>query len=129
METSCSSLCTEVVDLIEKILFDYLSAELADPVYMEYPEDAPPERFYLLEKTGGNIEDKIGYATFALQSYGGSLFATASMNSVGISAMLDAVALDAVSSVSLNSDYNFTDTTRRRHRYQAVFNITHYETE
>lgn len=95
---------------------------------MEFPDSAP-ERFFLLEKTGGSFEDGIAHATFALQSYGGSLYATAAMNLVGINVMLDAVELDAVSSVSLNSDYNFADTTRKKNRYQAVFNITHYETE
>lgn len=114
--------------MIEKTLLDYLNSELDDPVYMNYPDDAP-DRFFVLEKTGGNRENQIAYATFALQSYGGSLYETAAMNLVGINVMLDAVSLDSVSSVSLNSDYNFADTTRKRNRYQAVFNITHYETE
>lgn len=114
--------------MIEKTLLDYLNEQLDDPVYMEFPDNAP-DRFFILEKTGGNRVDHIAYATFALQSYGGSLYATASMNLVGINAMLNAVDLDAVSSVTLNSDYNFADTTRKRNRYQAVFNVTHYEME
>ena len=113
--------------MIEKTLYDYLSETLEDPVYMEYPDNAP-ERFFILEKTGGNRVDQIAYATFALQSYGGSLFSTSAMNNAGINAMLGAVELDTVSSVSLNSDYNFPDTTRKKNRYQAVFNITHYDT-
>ena len=36
------------------------------------------------------------------------------------------VALDEVSKVSLNSDYNFTDAATKRYRYQAVFDIIHY---
>ena len=114
--------------MIEKTLLDYLNSVLDDPVYMAYPDNAP-ERFFVLEKTGGNRVNHIAYATFALQSYGGTLYATAAMNLVGINAMLGAVELDEVSSVSLNSDYNFADTTRKRNRYQAVFNLTHYETE
>lgn len=114
--------------MIEKTLYDYLNSVLDDPVYMEFPDNAP-ERLYVLEKTGGNRENLIAYATFALQSYGGSLFSSSAMNTAGINAMLGAVELDTVSSVSLNSDYNFTDTTRKRNRYQAVFNITHYEME
>lgn len=114
--------------MIEKTILDYLNEKLDDPVYMAFPDNAP-ERFFILEKTGGNRVDHIAYATFALQSYGGSLYATAAMNLVGINAMLDAVDLDEVSSVTLNSDYNFADTTRKRNRYQAVFNLTHYETE
>ena len=114
--------------MIEKVLLDYLNENLSDPVYMEFPDSAP-ERFFLLEKTGGSFADGIAHDTFALQSYGGSLFNSASMNLVGISAMMDAVSLDAVADVKLNSDYNFTDTTRKLDRYQAVFDITHYETE
>lgn len=114
--------------MIEKTLLDYLNSVLDDPVYMQYPDNAPI-RFFLLEKTGGNRENQIAYATFVLQSYGGTLYESAAMNLVGINAMLNAVELDEVSSVSLNSDYNFPDTTRKRQRYQAVFNLTHYETE
>lgn len=115
--------------MIEKTLLDYLNENLDDPVFMEYPIENTPERFYVLEKTGGNRLEHIAYATFALQSYGGTLYSSAAMNLVAINTMLDAVLLDSVSSVSLNSDYNFTDTTRKRERYQAVFDITHYETE
>lgn len=114
--------------MIEKTLLDHLTASLPDPVYMHYPKDAPT-RFYVLQKTGGSRANQLAHATFALQSYGGSLYDTAEMNLAGINAMLDAVELDAVSEVSLNSDYSFADTTRKRERYQAVFDITHYETE
>lgn len=114
--------------MIEKVFLDYLNDVLPDPVYMHFPQDAP-ERLYVLERTGGRRENQIAYATFALQSYGGSLYDTAAMNLAGVNAMLDAVSLDAVSDVALNSDYNFTDTTRKRERYQAVFDVTHYEME
>lgn len=36
------------------------------------------------------------------------------------------VILDEISGVSLNSDYNFTDTETKEYRYQAVFDINHY---
>lgn len=116
--------------MIEKTIYDYMKRRFDGqiPVYMSYPDKAPP-RFYLLEKTGGSIENRIAYATFALQSYGVSVNDAARMNLAGINAMLDAAELDSVSAVKLNSDYNFTDTTRKRNRYQAVLNVTHYETE
>lgn len=112
--------------MIEKIILDYLNETLPDPVYMHFPQNAP-KRLYVLERTGGRRENQICFATFALQSYGGSLYDTAEMNNAGVEAMLDAVSLDAVSDVRLNSDYNFTDTTRKRERYQAVFDVTHYQ--
>ena len=114
--------------MIEKIILDYLNQTLPDPVYMHFPQNAPT-RLYVLERTGGRRENQICYATFALQSYGGSLYDTAAMNLAGVNAMLGAVSLDQVSDVRLNSDYNFTDTTRKRERYQAVFDVVHYESE
>ena len=112
--------------MIEKVILDYLNNTLPDPVYMHFPQKAPT-RLYVLERTGGRRENQIQYATFALQSYGGSLYDTAAMNNAGVEAMLNAVSLDTVSDVRLNSDYNFTDTTRKRERYQAVFDVTHYQ--
>ena len=41
-------------------------------------------------------------------------------------AMDSLVTLDSVSGAALNSDYNFTDTQTKMHRYQAVYEITHY---
>ena len=114
--------------MIEITLLNHLNAELSVPVYMEIPTPIP-ERFYLLEKTGGNRENQICYATFALQSYGVSLADAANMNVLGINAMLRSVIHDSVSDCTLNSDYNFPDLSRKRHRYQAVFNLTHYEQE
>ena len=114
--------------MIEKVLLDYLNQTLDDPVYMHFPQNAPT-RLYVLERTGGRRENQICYATFALQSYGGTLYDTAVMDLEGTKAMLNAYTLEAVSDVALNSSYNFTDTTRKRERYQAVFDVVHYESE
>ena len=114
--------------MIEKILHDYLDGALSAPVYPSIPEPMPG-RFYVLEKTGGGLQNHISSAVFALQSYGQSTYDAAAMNLAGIKAMLSAIAMDDVSDVKLNSDYNFTDTARKRPRYQAVFNITYFEEE
>ena len=114
--------------MIETTLYNHLQEKLSVPVFMEIPSPIPP-RFYLLEKTGGRRENQICYATFALQSYGVSLADAAHMCLKGIDAMLDSVECDSVADCTLNSDYNFPDLTRKRHRYQAVFNLTHYEME
>ena len=114
--------------MIEITLYEYLKQKFKGkiPVHMEYP-DHPEKRFFLLSRTGGGMYNQIPSAVFTLQSYGVSLADSAKMNLQGMEAMLNAVELDSVADVKLNSDYNFTDTTRKRHRYQAVFNITHYE--
>lgn len=33
---------------------------------------------------------------------------------------------DEISRVKLNSDYNFTDTQKKKYRYQAIYEITYY---
>ena len=40
--------------------------------------------------------------------------------------MEDLADLDEVSACRLNSDYNFTDTTTKHYRYQAVFDLVFY---
>ena len=41
-------------------------------------------------------------------------------------AMDEIIVLPEISRSKLNSDYNFTDTEKKRYRYQAVYDITHY---
>lgn len=111
--------------MIEKIVLDYLSETLEYPVYMEEPDDKP-ERYYLLEKTGGGARNHIYTATMAIQSYAERMVYAAQMNETLKTAMEDIIALDDIGSCRLNSDYNFTDTTTKRYRYQAVYDLVHY---
>lgn len=62
----------------------------------------------------------------AIQSYADSMYEAAELNERVKTVMADAVALDDITKVDLNSDYNYTDTANKRYRYQAVFDITHY---
>ena len=39
------------------------------------------------------------------------------------------IAQPEVAACRLNADYNYTDTTKRLYRYQAVFDLVYYETE
>lgn len=114
--------------MIEVILYEYLKSctDLSAPVYMEVPKDLP-ERFYLIEKTGSRLTNHIYQSTFTIQSYAPTLYEAAEQNEVIKSLMLDGF-LDEpeVANVSLNSDYNYTDTQSKIYRYQAVFDITHY---
>lgn len=114
--------------MIEETILNYLnnSDDLGAPVYMEIPE-TPPARFYLLEKTGGALNNHISSSTFVIQSYGESLYDTADMNSEIKEVMIyGLIEEDEIVSVNLNSDYNYTDTQTKRYRYQAVFDIVHY---
>lgn len=111
--------------MIEKIYLDYLAETLETPVFTEEPLNKPKE-YYLLEKTGSGFENQIYTATLTIQSYGGSLFRAAELNEILIQAMHNSVVLDEIGSCRLNSDYNYTDTSTKRYRYQAVFDIVHY---
>lgn len=112
--------------MIEKVLLDYLSDSLSAPVYMEIPKN-PPSQYFILEKTSGAQVNHINNSTFAIKSYGKSLYDAASMNEELKGVMLSGlITLDEISSVTLNSDYNYTDTQTKTYRYQAVFDIVHY---
>ena len=111
--------------MIEKVLYDYLNGALSVPAYLERP-DPCPKSFVLFEKTGSNKTNHLKRATFAFQSYAPSLYEAAVLNEQVKEAVEAAIGLPEITSVQLNSDYNFSNTARREHRYQAVFEIVHY---
>lgn len=113
--------------MIEVTILNYLnSVEGLAPTKMEVPP-TPPTRFYVLDKTGGDLDDHIKHSTFAVQSYAPTKYEAAQMNESVKEAMLNGLlALDDIVDVDLNSDYDYTDTQENRYRYQAVFDVTHY---
>ena len=112
--------------MIETIVKDYLKNKLSVPVRMEVPVD-PPAKFVVLEKTGSSRTDTLNNATIAAQSYAGSLADAAALN-VEVKAAIDnMIELDEISACRLNSDYNFTDTSMEKYRYQCVYVITYLE--
>lgn len=110
--------------MIELTIYNYLKSALGTPVYFEIPEDAP-EQFVLLEKTGSSRNNRIDSATFAIQSYAETMYKAAQLND-RVKAAMDAMPYtENVGRVALNSDYNYTDTTSKRYRYQAVYDLTY----
>lgn len=109
---------------IEELILIYLRSKFDCPVYVERPVDAP-SKMIIIERTGGRGK-WIKESTIAVQSYGVSMYEAASLNDEVIAAMLEIIQLDEITACALNSNYNFTDTTRKEYRYQAVFDITHY---
>ena len=112
--------------MIEKTILDYLGEHLTVPVYMEEPISKPAS-YVLIERTGSSESDLIESTTLALQSYGASLYDAAALNIAVKAQIKQAVELQSVSAVYINSDYNFTDTETKRYRYQCVAVVTHYE--
>jgi hypothetical protein len=111
--------------MIEETVLNYLSKKLSVPVSMEVPEK-PPAAFCVVEKTGSGRDNRINSATFAVQSYGSTLYQAAELNERAKAAMDDLVELNEIARADLNSDYNFTDSSTKRYRYQAIYDITHY---
>lgn len=110
--------------MVEKTILDYLSKALDVPVHMERPEDEP-DSYVLIEKTGSSTTNHIESATLAIQSYAASMYEAASLNYRVKSAMKNSVMLPEISRCDCNSDYNYTDTTKKKYRYQAVFDIVY----
>lgn len=111
--------------MIEEVIIDYLNSTLSIPVYSERPDESP-DRFVLAEKIGSRNRNKLEESTFAFQSYAPSMYKAAKLNQDLIVAVNNMIRLENIVSVSRNSDYNFTDTTTKEYRYQAVFDIAHY---
>lgn len=113
--------------MIELTILNYLNNELPVEVCMEYPSD-PPAKFVTIDKTGGSGDVHIKRATVAVQSYAESLYDAAELNEAVKTAMLVINRkTDSVSHVELNADYEFTDTAKKRYRYQAVFDLIYQE--
>ena len=110
--------------MIAKTLLDYLDSTLSVPVMMEAPEQTTG--YVLIDQTGSSRTNHITTTTFAIQSYGSSLYNAMLLNDEVKDAMVGFAELDEVTRVELQTDYNFTNTATKQYRWQAVYQITHY---
>ena len=111
--------------MIEVTILTYLKQHLSVPVFLQEPT-TKPDSYVLFEKTGSGKLNHITNSTFAFQSYGKSLYEAAQLNNTLKEVVESLLTLAEISSVNLNSDYNFTDTETKRYRYQAVFDIVYF---
>lgn len=107
--------------IIEELVRNYLGDHLDVEVVCERDGQSAP--FVLLERTGSGEVDRILRATIAMQSYGSTLLEAIELNERVKAVARELRSHDKVFDVKLNSDYNFTDTTTKEYRYQAVFDI------
>ena len=112
--------------MIEKTALDYLSEHMAEPCSAEIPETRP-ESFVVVDKTNGSLTEHLGETSLAIQSYAPSKYAAAQLNERVIAIMLGITELSDVSRCELNSDYPFPELSGKSYRYQAVFDLTHYD--
>lgn len=110
--------------MIETIILNYLKLKMNLEVQME--DEKKHGEYILIEKTGGGEENHIKKAVIAIQSFADSLYRAAEINEEVKKAMKEIVELEDISKCDLNTDYNYTDVARKKYRYQAVFDITHY---
>lgn len=110
--------------MIIKNLLDYLSDTLSVGVYVEQPEQLTD--YVLLDQTGSARENFIVTTTIAVQSYGSSLYNAMMLNEEVKEAMDGFIEEDIVTRVELETDYNYSSTASKQHRWQAVYHITHY---
>ena len=112
---------------IEETVITYLSGVLTVPVQAEESPDGMPERFVLVELIGDSTENHLHHPTIALQTFGPSRLAAAELCEAVKEAMEGITAdVDRVTACRMNAAYNFTDDRQKRHRYQAVFDLTTY---
>lgn len=110
--------------MIEVTLISYLSEQLDVPVVMEAPDQLTD--YVLIDKTGSSRTNHIITSTFAIQSYGSTLYEAMLLNGRVEEAMNGFLNDSQVTRVELETDYNFTDTDTKQYRWQAVYDITHY---
>ena len=111
--------------LIEKTVMDYLDTVLDDPSFTQEQNNGM-KRFHLIQKVGSSTDNKIFTSMVAVQSIAPSRIEAAQMNKDVCEAMENIVELEVIGSCKLNSDYDYTDTSKKRYRYQALFEIVHY---
>ena len=111
---------------IEAKLIQFLQGALGtNSVYAEVPEK-PEQEFFVVDKTAGSINNRIKFSTGASQEYGPTKLRASELNEQVKEAMDGFVALDEICGCRLDNDYNFTNTQKRQHRYQSVWDIYHY---
>lgn len=112
--------------MIEKTILDNLKQGLNIPCFFIYPKDDKITEFVIIEKTGSGKNNHLINSTFTFQSYSKSVYDAVVLNEKVKKEVENLIKLNEISKVELNSDYNFTDQERKKHRYQAVFDIYHY---
>lgn len=116
--------------MIEDITIGYLNNALSNgtKAFAEIP-DNPASKYVVVQKTGGRRINHLDSSTLAIQSYAPTRVEAAELNDEVKGLMLDDDKLlthPKISSVKLNSDYDFTNSAKKQIRYQAIYNITHY---
>lgn len=114
--------------MIEVVILQALNERLPSGVaaYTE-EKDAEGELYVIMEKTGSQMVNRVSHATFAVQSYAGTLYEAAELNEK-VREIMDSLPLqDSISKVTLQSDYSYTDTEKKNYRYQGIYEVVYVD--
>lgn len=117
--------------MIEVAIRKYLTEKLEVPVYFAEPEK-PPLTYIVIDKVGSSdgAAHKINHTMLAIQSiHAKDLGKAMELNHSVKLAMWEMAEENLILKAKCNSDINYTDVETHRYRYQALFDITYYETE
>lgn len=122
-------IAVKLLDYLDAHLNETLTSEEVEEVFvgMEAPEQLT--NYVIIDQTRSSRTNHIVTTTFAIQSYGASLYEAMLLNERVKAVMKGFYGQDYIVNVRLQTDYNFTDTETKQYRWQAVYEITHYEEE
>lgn len=119
---------------IEEYIISYLATALAAtigsttvpfPVFGDVPSPLQ-DSFLTVEQTGADEQNRIRFATIAVQSWSTTRDEAAKLNARVEAAMDRMNEQPEISSCTLDTSYNYTDMARKKPRYQAVFSVVYY---
>ena len=106
----------------------HLEGKTVYPAFLEEPAKAQrPPRYYIVARMGVSPQNHIHHGRIVVQSYAPSLVEAMALNRAAYDAMQSLPELSAVTAAGLASDYNFTDETTGRYRWQAVYEVIYYD--
>ena len=113
--------------MIELDVIDYLKKQFPDIKVREEPPSGMKTPFITVEKTGSQqISIGLYQSTIAIQSWESTKYNASKLSNEVCKAMRNISDYVPAITKSRGSDYDFTDTTTKNYRYQALFTITHY---
>ena len=113
--------------MIEIIVRDHLNSLLSFPVYLERPK-VRPDKYAVIENTGGNESNFILSATIVVHTYAASMYEAAEMAWEVKRAMDKITEKNNVSACRVETTpMNWTDTTTKTYRYRAVYQLIYME--
>ena len=120
--------------MIEETIYTYLNNNASVPWFAMRPPttgdhmDTATATYGLFEKTNSTKADHVVTSTFAFQSYAPTLLEAAQI-SAELRELIEALPGETteVSKAQLSGEYNFTNTADKQPRYQAVFQLVHFD--